>query len=116
MPNRQRYPWGFPAVKMLFHFSEHAASHKGRCVTGTRTNAVVGRAPIGSFDAARPDVCAGSRSVGWSSHVAGGRPLLWQAGHEVLTPSLTGIGERAHLTGPHVDLSVHVEDVQRGAL
>jgi pimeloyl-ACP methyl ester carboxylesterase len=39
------------------------------------------------------------------------RPLLWQAGHQVFTPSLTGIGERAHLTGPHVDLSVHVDDV-----
>jgi pimeloyl-ACP methyl ester carboxylesterase len=36
---------------------------------------------------------------------------LWAAGHQVLTPSLTGIGERAHLTGPHVDLSVHVDDV-----
>ena len=23
----------------------------------------------------------------------------------------TGIGERAHLTGPHVDLSVHIDDV-----
>jgi pimeloyl-ACP methyl ester carboxylesterase len=29
----------------------------------------------------------------------------------VVTPSLTGIGERAHLTGPHVDLSLHVLDV-----
>ena len=44
------------------------------------------------------------------------RPLLWRAGHEVLTPSLTGIGERAHLTGPHVDLSVHVEDVVNAVL
>lgn len=41
----------------------------------------------------------------------GVRPLLWRAGHAVFTPSLTGIGERAHLTGPHVDLSVHVDDV-----
>ena len=44
------------------------------------------------------------------------RPLLWQAGHEVITPSLTGIGERAHLTGPHVDLSVHIEDVVNAVL
>jgi len=29
----------------------------------------------------------------------------------VFTPSLTGIGERAHLTGPHVSLSVHINDV-----
>lgn len=39
------------------------------------------------------------------------RPLLRAAGHEVYTPSLTGIGERVHLTGPHVDLSVHIDDV-----
>lgn len=41
----------------------------------------------------------------------GVRPLLWGAGHHVFTPGLTGIGERAHLTSPHVDLSVHVDDV-----
>ena len=38
-------------------------------------------------------------------------PILRKAGHEVLTPSLTGIGERAHLASPAVDLSVHVADV-----
>jgi len=39
------------------------------------------------------------------------RPLLRAHGHEVFTPSLTGIGERAHLTGPLVCLSTHVLDV-----
>lgn len=39
------------------------------------------------------------------------RRLLGGAGHEVFTPSLTGIGERAHLTGPQVGLSTHVDDV-----
>lgn len=39
------------------------------------------------------------------------RPLLTAQGHQVFTPSLTGIGERSHLTGPHVDLSVHIDDV-----
>lgn len=39
------------------------------------------------------------------------RRLLGAAGHEVLTPSLTGLGERSHLTGPQVDLSLHVRDV-----
>jgi len=41
----------------------------------------------------------------------GVRPRLWAAGHTVFTPSLTGIGERSHLTAPHVDLSVHIDDV-----
>ncbi|NMH97000.1 alpha/beta fold hydrolase [Pseudonocardia acidicola] len=39
------------------------------------------------------------------------RPLLRAAGHEVFTPSLTGIGERSHLTSPQVSLSTHILDV-----
>lgn len=39
------------------------------------------------------------------------RRPLHLAGHDVFTPSLTGIGERAHLTNPHIDLSIHVHDV-----
>jgi pimeloyl-ACP methyl ester carboxylesterase len=36
---------------------------------------------------------------------------LWAAGHEVYTPSLTGMGERVHLANPEVDLSTHIQDV-----
>lgn len=32
-------------------------------------------------------------------------------GHEVFTPSLTGLGERKHLAGPHVDLDTHIADI-----
>ena len=32
-------------------------------------------------------------------------------GHDVYPLSLTGMGERAHLAGPEVDLEVHVTDV-----
>jgi pimeloyl-ACP methyl ester carboxylesterase len=39
------------------------------------------------------------------------RRNLQAAGHAVSTPSLTGIGERAHLTSPQVDLTTHVHDV-----
>ena len=39
------------------------------------------------------------------------RPLLREAGHQVFTPSLTGIGEREHLTGPQVSLTTHIDDV-----
>jgi len=39
------------------------------------------------------------------------RPLLREAGHEVFTPSLTGIGERGHLSSPQVTLFTHVQDV-----
>src|SRR5687768_11181776 len=46
-------------------------------------------------------------SYGWRKL----RPLLTAQGHEVYTPSLTGLGERAHLTSPQVDLSLHIQDV-----
>lgn len=39
------------------------------------------------------------------------RPLLRAAGHEVFTPALTGLGERAHLATRDVDLDTHIEDV-----
>jgi pimeloyl-ACP methyl ester carboxylesterase len=38
-------------------------------------------------------------------------PHLRTAGHEVYTPTLTGLGERAHLASPRVDLDTHIEDV-----
>lgn len=37
--------------------------------------------------------------------------LLRSQGHEVFTPSMTGIGERAHLASSDVDLSLHARDV-----
>jgi pimeloyl-ACP methyl ester carboxylesterase len=46
-------------------------------------------------------------SYGWRKV----RPLLRQAGNEVFTPSLTGLGERAHLATPEVNLSTHIQDV-----
>ncbi|MEO3805298.1 alpha/beta hydrolase family protein [Nonomuraea sp. B1E8] len=36
---------------------------------------------------------------------------LRAAGHEVHTPTLTGLGERAHLAGPEIGLRTHADDV-----
>jgi pimeloyl-ACP methyl ester carboxylesterase len=37
--------------------------------------------------------------------------LLRRAGHDVFTPTLTGLGERSHLASPEVDLNTHVKDI-----
>jgi len=37
--------------------------------------------------------------------------LLRQAGHEVYTPTLTGLGERAHLINRAIDLNTHFQDI-----
>jgi pimeloyl-ACP methyl ester carboxylesterase len=38
-------------------------------------------------------------------------PALRAAGHEVHTPTLTGLSDRAHLLSPQTGLSTHVQDV-----
>jgi pimeloyl-ACP methyl ester carboxylesterase len=38
-------------------------------------------------------------------------PLLREPGHRVVTPTLTGLGERSHLARPEVGLATHVDDV-----
>lgn len=38
-------------------------------------------------------------------------PLLRAAGHEVFAPSLTGLGDRAHLAARGVDLETHIADI-----
>ena len=39
------------------------------------------------------------------------RKALWARGHEVFTPTLTGVGERSHLLSPQVNLDTHIDDV-----
>jgi pimeloyl-ACP methyl ester carboxylesterase len=37
--------------------------------------------------------------------------MLREAGHTVYTPTLTGLGERSHLTSPGINLDTHVQDI-----
>jgi len=39
------------------------------------------------------------------------RPLLQQAGHEIFTPTFTGLGERAHLISRDITSDTHVTDI-----
>ena len=39
------------------------------------------------------------------------RPLLARGGHDVFTPTLTGVGDRSHLNAPSIDLETHIADV-----
>ncbi len=38
-------------------------------------------------------------------------PRLRQAGHDVHPVTLTGLGDRAHLAAPEIDLNTHIQDV-----
>lgn len=55
-------------------------------------------------------ICHGGWSGGWVWNKV--RPFLRAAGHEVFTPTYTGLGERAHLSSPLVDLALHIQDVR----
>ena len=37
--------------------------------------------------------------------------ILRSAGHDVYTPTLTGLGERSHLMRPGIDLDTHIDDI-----
>ena len=39
-------------------------------------------------------------------------PLLTAAGHNVLAPSLTGLGDRIHLGGALINLELHIQDIE----
>jgi len=54
-------------------------------------------------------VCHGAWSAGWAWKKM--HPLMRAAGHRLITPSYTGLGERAHLATPSIDLESHIEDV-----
>ena len=54
-------------------------------------------------------VAHGAWSSGWAWKKM--RPLLRAAGHEILTPSYTGLGERSHLASPEITLDTHIQDI-----
>jgi pimeloyl-ACP methyl ester carboxylesterase len=54
-------------------------------------------------------VCHGAWSAGWAWKKM--HPLMAAAGHHLVTPTYTGVGERAHLANPSIDLETHIQDV-----
>ena len=54
-------------------------------------------------------VAHGAWSAGWAWKKM--RPRLRERGHELWTPTYTGLGERAHLASPDVNLDTHIQDV-----
>jgi pimeloyl-ACP methyl ester carboxylesterase len=54
-------------------------------------------------------VCHGAWSAGWAWKKM--HPLMRKAGHRLVTPTYTGLGERAHLAIPSIDLDTHVADM-----
>ncbi len=54
-------------------------------------------------------VAHGAWSAGWAWKKM--HPLMRADGHEFITPSYTGMGEREHLANPEIDLETHILDV-----
>src|ERR1700694_793721 len=54
-------------------------------------------------------VCHGAWSAGWAWKKM--HPLMNAAGHRLVTPTYTGLGERAHLANRSIDLETHIEDI-----
>jgi len=54
-------------------------------------------------------VAHGAWSAGWAWKKM--HPLLRARGHRLVTPTYTGLGERAHLAHPGIDLDTHIDDI-----
>jgi pimeloyl-ACP methyl ester carboxylesterase len=54
-------------------------------------------------------VVHGAWSAGWSWKKM--HPLMQAAGHRLVTPTCTGVGEREHLANESVSLDTHVQDI-----
>src|SRR5947207_13829012 len=54
-------------------------------------------------------VCHGAWSAGWAWKKM--HPLMNAAGHRLITPTYTGLGEREHLANPSIDLETHIQDI-----
>src|SRR5258708_20705214 len=54
-------------------------------------------------------VCHGAWSAGWAWKKM--HPLMAAAGHRLIAPTYTGLGERAHLANPAIDLETHIQDI-----
>ena len=54
-------------------------------------------------------VAHGAWSAGWSWKKM--HPLMQAAGHRLITPTYTGLGERGHLANPSIDLDTHIQDL-----
>jgi pimeloyl-ACP methyl ester carboxylesterase len=54
-------------------------------------------------------VAHGAWSAGWAWKKM--HPLLRARGHRLVTPTYTGLGERAHLAHPAINLDTHIDDL-----
>jgi len=54
-------------------------------------------------------VAHGAWSAGWAWKKM--RSRMAERGHHIVTPTQTGLGERAHLAQPDIDLELHIADI-----
>jgi len=54
-------------------------------------------------------VAHGAWSAGWAWKKV--RPLMRARGHDIFTPTYTGVGERSHLAHKDIDLETHIADI-----
>lgn len=55
-------------------------------------------------------LCHGGWAGGWQYREVASH-LRADAGHQVFTPTFTGMGERVHLMRPDIDLETHIQDI-----
>ncbi|MFO7325323.1 MAG: alpha/beta fold hydrolase [Pseudomonadota bacterium] len=84
-----------------------AAALAAGCTRGAAPAAQAGQGPAGGGLTFL--VAHGAWSAGWSWKKM--HPLMNAAGHRLLVPTYTGLGEREHLASRDVDIETHISDV-----
>jgi pimeloyl-ACP methyl ester carboxylesterase len=69
----------------------------------------VGRPAVAQTSGTTFLVCTGAWSAGWSWKKM--HPLMAAAGHRLVVPTYTGLGEREHLASVSNDLETHIQDI-----
>src|ERR1700747_3385742 len=77
---------------------------------GCVRTAIAGKSPVSSSSHKQTVlICHGAWWDRWAGKKM--RPRMQAAGHQLLTPTYTGLGAREHLASPSIDLETHIQDV-----
>jgi pimeloyl-ACP methyl ester carboxylesterase len=81
----------------------------GMAAAGITAAGVAGKTEAQSATGKTFLVAHGAWSAGWAWKKM--HPLMAAAGHRLITPTYTGLGEREHLANPSIDLETQIQDV-----
>ena len=107
--SRIRFASHRPGMTIVSLRDVYTTRRTGTIAIEAFNNNLDGNGPMSSTPPKTFLVCHGAWSAGWAWKKM--HPLMQAAGHRLVTPTYTGLGERAHLANPSIDLETHIQDI-----